>query len=133
MISVRAVSKSFGRFSAVRDVTFEVGRGEVVGLLGPNGAGKTTTIRMVTGFLPPDTGGITVNGHDTLTDSLAARRSIGYLPESAPSYGEMATEDYLDYRGKLYGLTRSARRLAIEKSISMCELGEDRPGEREFD
>ena len=99
MISVRSVSKAFGRVYAVRDVSFEVGRGEVVGLLGANGAGKTTTIRMVTGFLPPDLGAITVNGHDTLNDSLAARASIGYLPESAPAYGEMTTQDYLDFRG----------------------------------
>ena len=126
MISVRSVSKSFGRVAAVHEVSFEVGRGEVVGLLGANGAGKTTTIRMVTGFLPPDAGAITVNGHDTMSDSLAARACIGYLAESAPAYGEMATEEYLDYRGRLYGLARSTRRMAIEKSISMCELGEVR-------
>ncbi len=126
MISVRSVSKAFGRVYAVRDVSFDVGRGEVVGLLGANGAGKTTTIRMVTGFLPPDLGAITVNGHDTLNDSLAARGSIGYLPESAPVYGEMTTQDYLDFRGRLHGLGRSARRMAIEKSLSMCELGEVR-------
>src|SRR5205814_2591087 len=83
MISVRAVSKSFGRVNAVSGVSFEVARGEVVGLLGANGAGKTTTIRMVTGFVPPDQGAISVDGHDTLNDSRAARRSIGYLPESA--------------------------------------------------
>src|SRR5437899_1126162 len=98
MISVRAVSKSFGGVQAVRGVSFEVARGEVVGLLGANGAGKTTTIRMITGFLPPDSGSVAVGGHDTLDESLAARRCVGYLPESAPAYGEMATEDYLDFR-----------------------------------
>jgi ABC-2 type transport system ATP-binding protein len=126
MISVRSVSKSFGHVSAVRDVSFEVGRGEVVGLLGANGAGKTTTIRMITGFLPPDAGAISVHGHDTVEDSLAARRCIGYLPESAPAYGEMATDDFLDFRGRLYGLPRAARRIAIDRALELCDLREVR-------
>lgn len=126
MISVRAVSKSFGRFRAVREVAFEVGRGEVVGLLGANGAGKTTTIRMVTGFLPPDSGSVSVAGHDTLDASLAARRSLGYLPEAAPAYGEMSTGDYLDFRGRLHGMGRADRRKAIDRATELCELSEVR-------
>jgi ABC-2 type transport system ATP-binding protein len=122
MISVRGVSRSFGRVKAVRSVSFEVGRGQVVGLLGANGAGKTTTIRMVTGFLPPDHGAVSVAGHDTMQESAAARRAMGYLPEAAPAYGEMGVEDYLDYRGRLFGMRRRERRFAIEQAMGMCEL-----------
>src|SRR5262245_18949001 len=114
MIHVRAVSKSFGRVRAVRGVSFDVGRGQVVGLLGANGAGKTTTIRMVTGFLPPDQGSITVAANDTVRAGEAARRSMGYLPDSAPAYGEMGVADYLDYRARLYAMGRAARRAAVE-------------------
>jgi ABC-2 type transport system ATP-binding protein len=124
MIQVQGVSKSFGGIRAVRDVTFDVARGEVVGLLGANGAGKSTTIRMVTGFVPADTGSISIGGHDTLDHAAQARRQVGYLPESAPSYAEMTTRDYLDFRGRLYGLRRPARRAAIEKSLARCDLGE---------
>lgn len=122
MISVRGVHKSFGRVQAVRGVTFEVGKGQVVGLLGANGAGKTTTIRMITGFLPPDQGSVAVCGHDTLAASIAARRSVGYLPESAPAYGEMSVEGFLAFRGRLYGLSGRARRLAIDRVAALCEL-----------
>lgn len=126
MIHVRAVSKSFGRVRAVSGVSFEVARGQVVGLLGANGAGKTTTIRMVTGFLPPDQGSITVQGHDTVRASEAARRCLGYLPESAPAYGEMAVEDYLDYRARLYAMPRAKRRAAVDRAVGQCELAEVR-------
>ena len=91
MIRARQLCKHFGRFRAVSDVGVDVAPGEVVGLLGSNGAGKTTTLRMITGFLPPDSGTVAINGHDSLDASLAARRCVGYLPESAPGYGEMAT------------------------------------------
>jgi gliding motility-associated transport system ATP-binding protein len=124
MISVRAVSKSFGGVKAVQEASFEVSRGQVVGLLGANGAGKTTTIRMVTGFLPPDAGAVIVGGHDTMRESAAARRSVGYLPESAPAYGEMATRDYLDFRGRLYGMPRRARNDAIARVLALCDLAD---------
>lgn len=124
MIRVRGVSKSFGRVVAVNAVSFEVGRGQVVGLLGANGAGKTTTIRMITGFLPPDQGAVEVDRHDTFAESAAARRSLGYLPEAAPAYGEMGVGDYLDYRGRLFGLGRGPRRIAIDRVLGLCELRE---------
>jgi ABC-2 type transport system ATP-binding protein len=98
----------------------------VVGLLGANGAGKSTTIRMITGFVPPDTGGILVRGHDTILDSIQARRSIGYLPESAPAYPEMTTRGYLDFRGRLHQMDRRARRERIEFVMDRCELAEVR-------
>lgn len=126
MISVRGVVKSFGRVQAVRGVTFEVGSGQVVGLLGANGAGKTTTIRMITGFLPPDEGSVAVAGHDTVLDSLQARRNVGYLPESAPAYGEMSVDGFLQFRGRLYGLSRRERREAVGRVAERCDLGEVR-------
>ncbi len=126
MISVQNVSKSFSGVAAVRDVSLDVARGEVVGLLGSNGAGKTTTIRMITGFLPPDSGRITIDGLDTINDSRGARARIGYLAESAPAYAEMAVRDYLDFRARLFGLDRRARHASIERVIDACELGEVR-------
>jgi ABC-2 type transport system ATP-binding protein len=126
MISIRNISKAFGRVRAVQNVSFDVPRGQVVGLLGANGAGKTTTIRMIAGFTPPDSGAITVAGHDTLRDSEAARRCIGYLPEAAPAYGEMAVQDYLDFRARLYSVPRRARRAAIATALDRCELAEVR-------
>ncbi|MCC6659290.1 MAG: ABC transporter ATP-binding protein [Phycisphaerales bacterium] len=126
MISVRGVHKSFGGVHAVRGVTFEVGKGQVVGLLGANGAGKTTTIRMITGFLPPDTGSVAVAGHDTLRHSLAARAAVGYLPESAPAYSEMSVDGFLSFRGTLYGMRRRDRRNATERVLGLCDLHEVR-------
>lgn len=124
MLDVRDVSKSFGKFRAVGGVSFSLQPGEIAGLLGPNGAGKTTTIRMITGFLPPDRGSITVAGCDTVTESLAARRHIGYLPESAPLYPEMTPRSYLDFRARLYRIPRKDRAPAIAKSLERCWLGD---------
>lgn len=124
MIVVEHVSKSFGGIEAVRDIGFEVPRGSVVGLLGSNGAGKTTTIRMVTGFLPPDRGRVTIDGMDTIDRSIDARRRIGYLAESSPAYAEMTVRGYLDFRAKLYGRTRGERRTGIARALAMCELGD---------
>ncbi len=124
MLVVDRVHKSFGKHAAVRGVSFELPRGQVVGLLGPNGAGKTTTIRMITGFLPPDQGRVLVNGHDTLDDSAAARRSIGYLPESAPLYPEMSVRGYLEYRGRLFAMPRRERRIAVDRVLTRCWLAD---------
>lgn len=122
MISVHGLSKSFGKVQAVRDVSFEIPRGQVAGLLGTNGAGKTTTIRMITGFFPPDAGSVSVSGHDLLESSMPARRTLGYLPESAPAYTEMKTADFLHYRGKLFSMRRKARTQAIAKVLAQCSL-----------
>ena len=86
MIEVEGLSKRYGEVVAVDDVSFSVARGEVVGFLGPNGAGKTTTMRILTGFLPPTNGTASIAGHDIFEDSMGARRSIGYLPETPPLY-----------------------------------------------
>lgn len=124
MISVKQVSKWFGRVRAVSGVSLEIASGQVVGLLGPNGAGKTTTLRMITGYLPPSEGLVSVCGHDSVTDSMNARRSLGYLPEAAPLYPEMRVGDYLTYRGKLFGMARGDRKAAVARVIERCWLRE---------
>lgn len=124
MIEARRLSKIFGSVSAVDRISFEVGRGEVVGLLGPNGAGKTTTMRLLTTYLPPTSGRASLCGHDVLDEPLSARRCVGYLPENAPIYGEMRVREYLDFRAKLKDVPRSKRRPAIAEAVSRCGLSD---------
>ena len=102
-IEARALCKSYGSLVAVDKLSFEVGAGEVLGFLGPNGAGKSTTMKMLTGFLAPTSGTAVVNGHDIVSDSLAARLCIGYLPEGAPSYGEMTVTSFLEFIARVRG------------------------------
>ena len=97
MLEVKNLKKSFGDFLAVKGVSFSVKEGEVLGFLGPNGAGKSTTMRMITGFLPPTKGTAVIDGHDITSDPIAAKRALGYLPESAPSYRAMTVRDYLAF------------------------------------
>ena len=89
MISVKNLTKAFGPKLAVNDVSFTVQKGEVLGFLGPNGAGKSTTMRMITGFTPPTSGSVTIGGHDIGDAPIPAKRLLGYLPESAPSYADI--------------------------------------------
>ncbi|HBS28313.1 MAG TPA: MFS transporter [Phycisphaerales bacterium] len=126
MIRLEQVHRAFGAVHAVRGIDLDIPRGQVAGILGPNGAGKTTTIRMITGVIPPSGGRVLVDGLDTVSDTIAVRRRIGYLPESAPLYREMRVADYLRYRGRLYGLERRARERAIARSLDRCGLGEVR-------
>ena len=97
MISVDHLSKRYGSVTAVDDLSFEVREGEVLGLLGPNGAGKTTTLRMVTGFLPPSKGRVSIGGFDLLSQPVQAKRKLGYLPEQPPLYPEMTVRRYLGF------------------------------------
>ena len=97
MLEVKNLKKRFGDFEAVKGVSFSVKEGEVLGFLGPNGAGKSTPMRMITGFLPPTSGTAVVDGHDIVEDPIAAKRALGYLPESAPSYRAMTVRDYLSF------------------------------------
>lgn len=122
MLVADRVSKSFGSVRAVRDVSFALQSGAVVGLLGPNGAGKSTTIRMLTGFLPPDAGRVLVDGLDTVEQAAAARARLGYLPENAPLYPEMSVRAYLDFRGRLFGLARRERLAAVARVVDRCWL-----------
>ena len=103
MIEVSHVSRNFGTFRAVNDISFSIPTGQIVGLLGPNGAGKTTTMRMITGFLTPSDGQISIDGTDVTENPVAAKKKIGYMPESAPLYGDMIVEDYLKYIAEIHG------------------------------
>jgi ABC-2 type transport system ATP-binding protein len=122
MIEAERLSKRYGDLLAVDGVSFTVGQGEVVGFLGPNGAGKTTTMRILTGFLPPTDGTARIAGHDLFRDPLAARRAIGYLPESPPLYPEMDVEGYLRYVATLKGVPRRERGAAVERALVRCGL-----------
>ena len=105
MIEIDHVWKYFGDFPAVTDISFKVEKGEILGFLGPNGAGKSTTMKMITGFLPPSAGTVSVAGFDIVTNSLEARRHIGYLPETVPLYTDMTITDYLAFMGKIRGMS----------------------------
>jgi ABC-2 type transport system ATP-binding protein len=104
VIEVQQLTKRYGPFTAVNDVSFKVERGEILGFLGPNGAGKTTTMRILTGFMPATSGKATVAGFDVFEQSIEARRCIGYLPESVPLYGEMTVWSYLNFMAELRGV-----------------------------
>ena len=124
MIEVQGLTKRYPTQVAVADVTFSVRQGEIVGFLGPNGAGKTTTMRVLTGFLPPSAGTARIAGHDVVTQSRAARASLGYLPESAALYPEMRVREYLAYRARLEGLAGGQVRPRVDAAIERCLLQE---------
>lgn len=124
MIEVQNVSRRYGDFTAVDGIAFDVKEGEIVGILGPNGAGKTTTIRMITGFLPPSSGRVTVYGKDLFEEPGAARRDIGYLPENVAIYPEMRVREYLEYRARLEGMKSAAARPAIAEAVDRCLLSD---------
>lgn len=112
MIEVEHLTKYYGTSPAVRDVSFNVEQGEILGFLGPNGAGKTTTMRMITGYLPATSGTVRVAGYDVAEKSLQARQHLGYLPETVPLYTELTTREYLDFRGRITGLNNARERRA---------------------
>jgi ABC-2 type transport system ATP-binding protein len=122
MIEAQNLSRRYGDFLAVDGISFTVGEGEIVGMLGPNGAGKTTTIRMITGFLPPTEGRVTVGGVDLFESPRTARRQVGYLPENVALYNEMRVDEYLAYRARLEGVARTAATGAIGSAIERCLL-----------
>lgn len=120
MIEVRGLTKTYGDFTALHNVSFEVKQGEVLGFLGPNGAGKTTTMRILTGFLPPTAGVVKVAGYDVFEQSLEARRHIGYLPETVPLYPEMTVYRYLDFVAALRQVPHRSQ--AIARTLSALDL-----------
>jgi ABC-2 type transport system ATP-binding protein len=122
MIEAQNLSRRYGDFTAVDGISFSVNEGEIVGMLGPNGAGKTTTIRMITGFLPPTNGRVTVAGKDLFESPREARRQLGYLPENVALYTEMRVEEYLAYRARLEGLSRLDMRQSIPLALERCLL-----------
>lgn len=126
MIQIEALTKRFNELVAVRDVSFSVLRGEILGVLGPNGAGKTTTIRILCGYLPPTSGTARVEGLDVTTHSREIRRKIGYLPENNPLYPEMRVVEYLLFRAGIKAVPRNRRSSQLETVIALCGLGEVR-------
>ncbi len=122
MIKVQNLTKAFGPKLAVNNLSFQVERGEVLGFLGPNGAGKSTTMRMITGFIPPSDGKVSVGGFDVATNPIQAKRLIGYLPENAPVYVDMTVRGFLGFCAELSGLQGSARKKAVNQVIEMCFL-----------
>ncbi|MDR1894793.1 MAG: ABC transporter ATP-binding protein [Spirochaetales bacterium] len=122
MISIRNLSKSYGSVPAVEGISLEVPRAQILGLLGPNGAGKSTTLRIITGYLKPTSGEVLVKGRDAASDPLGVKSLIGYLPESAPLYGEMLVFDYLDYIAGLRGLEGEKKLPEIRRLGRLCGI-----------
>ncbi|MBX7102861.1 MAG: ABC transporter ATP-binding protein [Gemmataceae bacterium] len=125
MIHVQALTKFYGDYPAVRDVSFDVPKGQVVGFLGPNGAGKSTTMRVLAGYLTATSGTATIDGFDVFSDPVAARRRIGYMPESCPLYPEMRVREFLHFRAGLKGLTGKERADRLDYVIKRCWLGDE--------
>ncbi|HEX6157236.1 MAG TPA: ATP-binding cassette domain-containing protein [Burkholderiales bacterium] len=122
MIRIENLVKTFGAKRAVDGISFGVERGEVLGFLGPNGAGKSTTMRMVTGFMPPTEGRVTIGGHDVAESPLEAKRLIGYLPENAASYPDMTVRGFLEFAAELRGLKGSRKKQAVARVVERCFL-----------
>ncbi len=122
MIEISHLSKRYGPLTAVDDITFNVQAGEVLGFLGPNGAGKSTTMKLITGFLAPSAGSVRVCGHDVQSAPLAAKSCMGYLPEGAPSYGEMSVRAFLEFIADVRGLDGERRRSRLDDVIARLGL-----------
>ena len=122
LIEVKSLDKKFGAIHAVRNLSFSVKKGEVLGFLGPNGAGKSTTMKMITGFLEPTSGTVTVCGHDVLEDPIAVKEKIGYLPEGAPSYGEMTVKGFLDFIADIRGMKGQDKQNSVNAIIKKINL-----------
>ena len=124
LASFAEVSKSFGKHQALAGLTIQVRAGEVFGLLGPNGAGKTTALRILCGILPPDSGRVEIAGHDVLSDPLAARRALGYVPDGAPLYANLTAREHLHLVGRLHGLDEHPLRTEADRLLGELGLGE---------
>jgi len=124
MIEVKGLTKRFGTTVAIEDLSFDVSKGEILGFLGPNGAGKTTTIRILTGYLTPTAGKVSIGGSDLRKNSLAARKCIGYLPESVPVYRELTVMEYLRFVANMKSVPSSKANEHLEKIILQCGLSE---------
>jgi ABC-2 type transport system ATP-binding protein len=126
MIHVSNLTKYYGDYAAVRDVSFDVPQGQVVGFLGPNGAGKSTTMRILAGYLTATSGRARIAGIDVFWDPVAVRRKIGYMAESCPLYPEMRVHEYLTYRGGIKGLHGRPSRKAVDRVVQRCWLSDVR-------
>ena len=126
MIHVSGLTKRYGERVAVRDLSFDIARGEVVGFLGPNGAGKSTTLRMLTGFLEPSEGTVEIDGHDALKAPLEVKRRIGYMPEAVPLYLEMRVLEYLHFRAELKGVPRREIAKNVDRALELASVADVR-------
>lgn len=122
MIRLQNVSKYYGKFLALDNLNFEIGAGEVVALLGPNGAGKTTTMRILTGFMTPTSGEVTIGGMDVFEDGDAVKSVIGYLPENPPVYPELTVTEYLSFIAEIKGVSKKNLREQVERAVEMADL-----------
>src|SRR5438034_5323195 len=126
MIKVEGLSKRYARTVAVDDISFEVEKGQIVGFLGPNGAGKTTTMRVLTCFLPPTAGKATVADFDVTEHPMEVKRRIGYLPETPPLYPEMEVREYVEFAGRIKGISGADIARRVSEVIERCSLGDVR-------
>src|SRR5437868_4083775 len=124
MIHVSKLTKYYGDYAAIQDISFDVPAGKIVGFLGPNGAGKSTTMRILTGFLTATSGHAAIAGFDVFSNSIEVRRRIGYLAENCPLYLEMRVNEYLHYRAGIKGLAGNQRRQRIDYVLERCKLGD---------
>lgn len=124
MIDIEHLTKRFASITAVDDISFQVGRGEVLGFLGPNGAGKSTTMKMITGFLVPDAGRVLVGGVDIAEHPVRVKSGLGYLPEGAPLYGDMTPANFLEFVGQVRGLRGAALRRRVSETVDRVNLGQ---------
>src|SRR5688500_1889612 len=122
MMKVENLTNAFSPKVAVNRISFSVERGEVLGFLGPNGAGKSTSMRMITGFIPPTEGKVTVGGYDMVDNPIPAKALIGYLPENAPAYSDMTVYGFLNFAAELRGLRGDDRKKAVNRAVEMCFL-----------
>ncbi|GAA0558951.1 ABC transporter ATP-binding protein [Rhizomicrobium electricum] len=123
MIEIEGLTKRFGPTTAVAHLSLHVAKGEVLGFLGPNGAGKSTAMRMITGFLAPDAGRVTICGHDIETETNAAQAKIGYLPEGAPAYGDMTPRQFLTFVAQVRGFRGAEAKARVAAVVEKTELG----------
>lgn len=122
MIKVENLTKRYAGFTAIKDLSFEVGKGEIVGFLGPNGAGKSTTMRILSTYMPATSGRVSIAGYDVFTQSMDARRHLGYMPEHVPLYTDMRVDEYLNYRAALKEITGSRKKERIGDVKELCSL-----------
>ena len=124
MIEVQHLSKRYGPFTAVDDVSFSVGAGEILGFLGPNGAGKTTTMRIITGYMPASEGTVTVAGHDVFSDAIEAKKRTGYLPETPPLYPDMSVRDYVSFVARIKGVPSREVRSRVDDVMKKTHIAD---------
>ncbi len=122
MITTKNITKNFGSFQALKDVSFEINKGEIVGFLGQNGAGKTTLMRILTSYLPASSGTVMIDGDDIARNSLTIRQKIGYLPETPPLYSNMTVKDYLKFAAEIKDVPANKRLRQLDKVLEECQL-----------